>query len=156
MYQLGLSVSSMLGRLFSRGVDSALTHEINGWSPGCPVPCFMQIKSKLIANKTPPGTWCMLEALIVSSKPWIDVCWSRGSKLYPSAWEPLIMCLAWKILKILYRGVDKKGMPLKIAFIYDLSFELQHLCKSLLPSAKGLSIYFYIILLLLLSHHLLN
>ena len=56
MYQLGLSVSSMLGGLFSRGVDSAPHSRENGWSPGCPVPCFMQTKSKLIANKTPPGT----------------------------------------------------------------------------------------------------
>ena len=49
MYQLGLSVSSMLGGSFSRGVDSAPHSRENGWSPGCPAPCFMQ-------NRTPPGT----------------------------------------------------------------------------------------------------
>ena len=83
-------------------------------------------------------------------------CWWRGSKLYFTAWEPPLMCLAWKILKTLGRDVDRKGMPPKILFISDLSFELWHLCKSMLPSAKGLSIYFHVILLLLLSHHLLK
>ena len=53
MYQLGLYVSSMLGGLFSRGVDSAPHPRENGWSPGCPVPCSNQIK--IITNKTPPG-----------------------------------------------------------------------------------------------------
>jgi len=84
-----------------------------------------------------------------------DWLW-RGSKLYFSAWEPPLMCLAWKILKTLGRDIDRKGIPPKILFISDLSFELCHLCKSMLPSAKGLSIYFYVILLLLLSHHLLK
>jgi hypothetical protein len=74
--------------------------------------------------------------------------WWRGSKLYVSAWEPLIMCLAWKILKVLGRDVDRKGIPLKNVFISKLSSELWHLCKSMLPAAKGLSIYFYVILLL--------
>src|SRR3990170_2033003 len=72
------------------------------------------------------------------------------------AWEPPLICLAWKILKTLGRNVDRKGIPPKIIFISDLSFELWHLCKSLLPSAKGLSIYFYVILLSLLSHHLIK
>jgi hypothetical protein len=58
------------------------------------------------------------------------------------------MCLAWKILKTLDHDVDRKGIPPKILFIFDSSFELWHLCKSMLPSAKGLSIYFYVILLL--------
>ena len=44
MYQLGLYVCSMLGGLFSRGVDSAPHSRENGWSPGCPVPCSNQIR----------------------------------------------------------------------------------------------------------------
>ena len=52
------------------------------------------------------------------------------------------MCLAWKMLITLGHNVDRKGSPPKIILISDLSFELWHLCKSLLPSAKGLSIYF--------------
>ena len=45
--------------------------------------------------------------------------------------------------------VDRKGMPLKIFFSLNLNFELWDLYKSLLPSAKGLSIYFMQILFLL-------
>ena len=54
------------------------------------------------------------------------------------------MCLTWKILITLGRNVDRKGAPPKIIFISDLSFELWHLCKSLLPSVKGQSIYFHV------------
>ena len=38
--------------------------------------------------------------------------------------------------------VDGKNMPLKIFLSLNLSFELWHLYKSLLPFAKGLYIYF--------------
>ena len=57
MVQLGLSVSSVLGGLFLRGVDSAPHSRENGWSPGCPVPCSNQIK--IIANNSPRivGSW---------------------------------------------------------------------------------------------------
>ena len=73
----------------------------------------------------------------------------RGSKLYLSSWEPLIMSLAWKILKTIGHDVDRKSIPPKIIFISNLSFELWHHCKSMLPSAKGLSIYFYVIYFML-------
>ena len=45
--------------------------------------------------------------------------------------------------------VDRKGMPPKIFFSVNLNLELWHLYKSLLPSAKGLSIYFMQFLFLL-------
>ena len=38
--------------------------------------------------------------------------------------------------------VDKESMPPKMFYLYLFRFELWHLYKSLLPSAKGLSIYF--------------
>src|SRR3990170_2089547 len=115
MYQLGLSVSSMLGGLFSRGVDSAPHSRENGWSPGCPVPCSNQIK--IIANKTPPGL------LLVGRYPLFRT--SRGVcllvvgeyKFYHSVWEPPIMCVAWKISPSLSCYVDNESMPLKILFI---------------------------------------
>ena len=72
------------------------------------------------------------------------------SKPLLSAWEPPLACLAWKMLVTDGREVNKKGACLKISFIFVLKIELWHLCKSLLPSAKGLSIYFY------LCHHLLK
>ena len=99
MYQLGLSVSSMLGGLFSRGMDSAPHSRENGWSPGCPVPCSNQ--TKIIANKTPPGlllvggTRCFGQAM----DWWLLVVGEY--KLYHSAWEPPIMCVAWKISRSL-------------------------------------------------------
>ena len=43
------------------------------------------------------------------------------------------------------REVNEKGACLKISFISVLKLELWHLCKSLLPSAKGLSTYFYVV-----------
>ena len=49
-----------------------------------------------------------------------------------------MMYLVWKILGTLGRYVDNESIPLKIIFISVFCFELWHLCKSLLPSAKGL------------------
>ena len=117
MYQLGLSISSMLGGLFSRGVDSAPHSRENGWSPGCPVPCFMQTKSKIIAKQNSPwdlmyvgGTRCFEQAM--------DWCLlvEGEYKLYRSVWEPPIMCVAWKISPSLGCYVDNESIPLKILF----------------------------------------
>ena len=66
-------------------------------------------------------------------------------KLYHSVWEPPIMCLAWKISPSLSCYVDNESIPLKIHLYCKTEF--WHLYKSLLPSGKGLSIYFYV------SHH---
>ena len=143
MYQLGMFVSSILGGLFSRGVDSAPHSRENGWSPGCPVPCFMQIKSKIIANKTPPGlmlvggTRCFGQAM----DWWLLV--ELEEKLYHSVWEPPIMCVAWKISPSLGCYVDNESIPRKNIIHLYFKTELWNLYKSLLPSAKGLSIYFY-------------
>ena len=41
--------------------------------------------------------------------------------------------------------VDRKSMPLKTILSLNLCYELWHLYKSLLPSAKGLSIYYFAI-----------
>ena len=114
MYQLGLSISSMLGGLFSWGVDSAPHSRENGWSPGFPVPCSNQIK--IIANKTPPGlllvggTRCFEQAM--------DWCLLvvREYKVYHSVWELPIMCVAWKISPSLGCYVDNESIPLKILF----------------------------------------
>ena len=144
MYQLGLSVSSMLGGLFSRGVDSA-PHSRDKWLvTGMPSPMLYANQIKIIANKTPPGL------LLVGRYPLFRI--SRGVcllvvgeyKLYHSVWEPPIMCVAWKISRSLGCYVDNESMPLKILFISISKIELWHLYKSLLPSAKGLSIYFYV------------
>ena len=113
MYQLGLSVSSMLGGLFSRGVDSAPHSRETGWSSGCPVPCSNQNNCK---QNSPGlllvgGTRCFGQAM--------DWClFVMGEyKLYHSAWEPPIMCVAWKISRSLSCYVDNESIPLKILFI---------------------------------------
>ena len=49
------------------------------------------------------------------------------------------MYVVWKILGTLGCYVENEIIPLKIIFISVLKLELWHLCKSLLPSAKGLS-----------------
>ena len=118
MYQLGLYVSSMLGGLFSRAVDSAPHSRENGWSPGCPVPCFMQTKSKIIAKQNSPwdlmyvgGTCCFEQAM--------DWCFlvEGEYKLYHFVWELPIMCVAWKISRSLSCYVDSESIPLKMLFI---------------------------------------
>ena len=142
MYQLGLFVSSMLGGLFSRGVDSAPHSRENGWSPGCLVPCSNQIK--IIANKTPPwlllvgGTrcfgqamdWCLLVEGEYKTLPFClgtayNVCSMEDIKI------SRLLCWQWKYI------------AQNIIHLY-FKIELWHLYKSLLPSAKGLSIYFYV------------
>ena len=67
-----------------------------------------------------------------------------GYKLYHSVWELPIICLAWKISSSHSCCIDNKSMPLKMLFNLYFKTELWHLYKSLLPSAKGLSIYFYV------------
>ena len=65
-------------------------------------------------------------------------------KLYHSVWELPIMCVAWKISRSLNFYFDNESMPPKILFISISKLELWHLCKSMFPSKKGLSIYFYV------------
>ena len=48
------------------------------------------------------------------------------------------MYVVWKILGNLGCYVDNEIIPLKIIYLY-FKIELWHLCKSLLPSVKGLS-----------------
>ena len=73
-----------------------------------------QIKSNIIANKTPPGL------LIVGRYP---LFWTSHVmcllvvgeyKLYHSVWEPPIMYLVWKILGTLGCYVDNESIPLKL------------------------------------------
>ena len=60
------------------------------------------------------------------------------------------MSLAWKILKTFVVMLTRKVHHSKPYSNSVLKLELWHLCKSMLPSAKGLSIYFHVILFLFL------
>ena len=51
------------------------------------------------------------------------------------------MYVVWKILGTLGCYVDNEIIPLKIIYLY-FKIELWHICKSLLPSTKGLSFTF--------------
>ena len=109
MYQLGLSVSSMLGGLFSRGVHSAPHSRENmagHRDAQSHALCKLQTKLFLVG-----GTHCFEQAmdwcLLVEGK----------YKLYHYVWEPPIMCVEWKILPSLGCYVDNESIPLKILFI---------------------------------------
>ena len=65
-------------------------------------------------------------------------------KLYHSVWEPPIMCVAMEDIEITWLLCWQwKYTTQNIIHLY-FKTELWHLYKSLLPSAKGLSIYFYV------------
>ena len=104
---------------------------------------MLKSNQNIISNKTPPGLLFVWTVTVVSDQPWSVLVGGGGSKLYHSVWEPPIMYLAWKIPRSLGCYVDNESIPLKILFISVLKLELWHLCKSLLPFVKGLSIYFY-------------
>ena len=70
MYQLGLFISSMLGGLFSRGVDSA-PHSRHKWLvTGMPSPMLYANQIKITSNKTPPGRLFVWAVPVVSDQPW--------------------------------------------------------------------------------------
>ena len=141
MYQLGLFVSSMLGGLFSRGVDSAPHSRENGWSPGCPVPCSNQIKKNCTQNSTRiVVSW--RHSLFRASHGLMLVGGWGSINLYHSVWELPIMHVVWKIQPSHSCCIDSKSMPPKMLFNLYFKIELWHLYKSLLPSAKGLSFTF--------------
>ena len=139
----GLSVSSMLGGLFLRWVFIHLSFTRKLLVIG--MPSFMiKIKSKYNNGTKLPHDCCWY-----GRYPWIRlamdcVCWWRGSKTLPFclgttyniysmedteiSW---LLCWQWKHTAQNYIHLCFKN------------FELWHLCKSLLPSTKGLSIYSY-------------
>ena len=145
MLQLGLPISSMLGGLFSRGVDFAPhSRERAGNRDAQSHDPKRSKQIKIIKQNSPwaplnvGGTRCFEQAM--------DWClWRRGSiNLYHSIWELPIMHVVWKIQPSHSCCVDNKSMPPKMLFNLYFKIELWHLYKSLLPSVKGLSIYFYV------------
>ena len=143
----GLSVSSILGGLFSRRVLIHLSFTRKWLLFGMPS-SMLKSNQNIIANKTP------LELLLVE---WYLLFWtSRGVcllvlgeyKLYHYFWEPPVMYLVWKIPRSLGCYVDNESMPLKILFI-SVS-KTRALAPLQIPASlcKG-PIY----LVLLLSHH---
>ena len=77
----------------------------------------MPKSNQIITNKTPPGlllvggTRCFGQAM-----DWCLLVVGEY-KLYHSAWEPPVMCVAWNISRSLDCYVDNESIPLKILFI---------------------------------------
>ena len=142
MYQLGLSVSSMLGGLFSRGVDSAPHSRENGWSPGCPSHALCK-SNRNNCKQNSPGTLVSWRHSLFRASHGLCLLVEGEYKLYHSIWELPIMHVVWKIQPSHSCCVDIESIPLKMLFNLYFKTEIWHLYKSLLPSAKGLSIYFY-------------
>ena len=71
---------------------------------------------KIIANKTPPGTVASWRHSLFRASHGLMLVGGGGYKLYHSAWEPPIMCVAWKISPSLGCYVDNENIPLKILF----------------------------------------
>ena len=111
---------------------------------GMPSPMLKAKQIKIIANKTPPGLLLVGRYPLFRTSHGMCLLVVGEYKLYHSVWEPPIMYVAWKVSRSLRCYVDNESIPLKILFISISKLELWHLCKSLLPSAKGLSIYFYV------------
>ena len=143
MYQLGLSISSMLGGLFSRGVDSAPHSRENGWSPGCPVPCFMQTKSKIIANKTPPGTVVSWRHSLFRASHGLMLVGGRGAWTLPFCLGTTYNVCSMEDIEISRLLCWQWKYTTQNIIHFYFKTELWHLYKSMLQSAKGLSIYFY-------------
>ena len=131
----------MLGVLFSRYVLSHYHSRESGWYSGCPVPCS-KIKSNIMKQNSPKIVVCM-DGTHGFSLSWSVIDWWRGSKNF-------IFCLGTaydissmeSIVNYFVVFVDRISMPPKIFFSLNLNLELWHLYKYLLPSAKGLSVYF--------------
>ena len=150
MYARIAHVSTRVVRIFHArrvilkrsGLRSSLTRK---WLvTGIPSPMLYANQIKIIANKTPPGLLLVGRYPLFRTSHGVCLLVVGEYKLYHSVWEPPIMCVAWKISPSLGCYVDNESMPLKILFISISNLELWHLCKSMLPSAKGLSIYFYV------------
>ena len=143
--QLWLPISSMLGGLFSTGVDSAPhSRERAGNRDAQSHDPKRSKQIKIIKQNSPwdplnvGGTHCFEQAM--------DWClWRRGSiNLYHSIWELPIMHVVWKIQASHSCCVDSESMSFKMLFNLYFKIELWHLYKSPLPTAEGLSIYFYV------------
>ena len=97
------------------GLRSSLTRK---WLvTGMPSPMLYANQIKIIANKTPPRTLVSWRHSLFRASHWLMLIGGGGVNLYHSAWEPPIVCVAWKISRSLGCYVDNESIPLKILFI---------------------------------------
>ena len=109
MYQLGLSVSSMLGGLFSRGVDSLLTHEKVAGHRDAQSHALSKSNQNNCKQNSPRIVFSWTVA-VVSDQTWNVLIGAGEYKFYHSVWEPPIMYVAWKMPRSLGCYVDNESM----------------------------------------------
>jgi len=136
MYQLGLSVSSMLGGLFSKEWTLLLTHENMAGHRDAQSHALRKSNQNNCKQNSPRAvvSWTVPRC---SDGRGVCLLVVGEYKLYHSISEPPIICVAWKISPSLGCYVDNESMPLKILFISISK-------SSSGTSTKGLSIYFYV------------
>jgi hypothetical protein len=74
-------------------------------------------QKSLINKQNSPRIDVCLDGTRGFGSPWSVIVGGGGVNLYFIAWEPLLMCLAWKILIADGHKVNKKGAFPKISFI---------------------------------------
>ena len=128
-----------------RGVDSAphSRERAGNWDAQSHDPKRSK-QIKIIKQNSPRVVICWRHSLFRASHGLMLVGGWGSISLYHSVWELPIMHVVWKIQPSHSCCVDSESMPLKMLFNLYFKIELWHLYKSLLPSAKGLSIYFYV------------
>ena len=118
MYQLGLSVSSMLGGLFSRGVDSAPHSRESGDNRDAQSHDQKdQNQIKIIKQNSPRIVVSWRHSLFWASHGLMLVGGCGSINFYHSAWELPIMYVAWKISRSHSCYVDSESIPPKMLFI---------------------------------------
>ena len=111
-------MSSMLGGLFSRGVDSAPhSRESGGNRDAQSHDQKDQNQIKIIKQNSPRIVVSWRHSLFLASHGLMLVGGWGSTNFYHSAWEPPIMYVVWKILGTLGCYVDNESIPLKIIFI---------------------------------------
>ena len=127
--------------LMRSGLHSSLT--INWSVTGMPSPMLKSNQNNCKQNS--PGTVVSWRHSLFRASHGLMLVGGWGSiNLYHSVWKLPIMQVVWKIQPSHSCCVDSESTPLKMLFNLYFKIELWHLYKSLLPSAKGLSIYFYV------------
>ena len=115
MYQLGLFVSSMLGGLFARGVDSVPHSQEHAGHRDAQSHALCK-SNQNNCKQNSPGTVVSWRHSLFRASHGLMLVVEGEYKLYHSVWEPPIMCVAWKISPSLGCYVDNESIPLKILF----------------------------------------
>jgi hypothetical protein len=148
MFQLGLPVSSMLGGLFSRGVDS--TPHSRGRAGNRDAQSHDPKRSKqikIIKQNSPRAVVSWRHSLFRASHGLMLVGGWGSINLYHSVWELPIMHVVWKISPSHSCCIDSESMPLKMLFISILKSSSSTSTNPCFPLRRAYLFTF------MLSHH---